>query len=504
MTISLLKLDPWDPGAAATTSVYLALRDFATSPSDTPANTYFEGVLEGYEFARDAFSPGRIGGQSLGGRGVLTVGIDESWKGPGGTLETLLGYGWDGHAWEMREVEGPGGAWATATQVGKGTLASFGQSGPARLQIVMHDRAEDLRKPIQANTYSGAGGFNGTAELANKPKPLVFGEKTNVLAVMVDPATLWLDVHDGQIEAIVAVRDNGIALGAAGNPPGAGQYYADLANGRILLGSIPAGEITVDVKGAKPSGVYKQTTADIIEHILVDLCGLASGDIKTGTISAMNTARAGVIGFAVGTQDRTVAEVLSDILSPFGWWHFTRDDEFELGELAAPTATAETDAAIVAVIKAYDVGPGSMRRLGQEIPPWQVIVEYDGLGRVQDGDALANAVTAANRQIYSTPARETDDSDASILNKHGHSLPLRVRSNFKNKADADTLATAILALLGVDREHMVFDAEAALTVQIGEEIWLEHADYGLSVGQAMRALGSRETHGVVGQITVFG
>lgn len=494
----LLTVTAYDRDAASVVTRYWGSSSYATGPSDTPANVIFEGVLAGFVFDRSASAPGVIGGASLGGQGSFAIAIPQQWR-DDGTLADLLGYAWDGRAFTLERIAS-GDAYADRTTIAAGTATALSQGAAGELQLQVHDQAEDFRVPLQASRYTGAGGFNGTVDLTDRPKPLVFGEVINAPTVPVDPANLWFDIHDGQIEAIDAVRDNGVALlSSVSSPPAAGYYYADLANGRVQLGDQPEGAVTVDVQGAAPSGVWKDDLADVVRHAVVTYGGLSDpGDLDTAAFTTLATARPGVVGFATGAEEITLAELLDALVGgQGGYWGFSRAGLFTLGVLAAPTATAETDAAIAATVDAYRIERGTLRRLSVGVPPSTVRVQYRRLGLVQSADELADSVTAANRLAYSTPYRIAPPTDtatlAAIAAAHLRARPLDVEAFLLAEGPAEDLADALLGLLdGLVPYEATADAPVG-SISIGDQVWLAHDDYAISAGVAARVQRVRET-----------
>lgn len=490
MSIDCLKVSPWDIDGAAVVPLYFATRAYTSGTADTPADTVFENVLDGFEIRREAVRPGAVSGRSVAASAVFTLAVPAFWK-TSGLLATIKGYAYDGRAWELRRLADASAAFSSATLLAKGQCSALRQTGPAALQLVGFDRAEILNAPVQSAQYAGTGTFEGSSDLEGKFKPLVYGDKENVPGVMVDAANLWVDFAPGYpIEDIVELRDNGVALTVdAANPPAAGKYYKDLTNGRARLGSIPAGAITANIQGIKVSGAWIVTAGDIAAELVETHGGISSGDIDTAAITALNTARDGTVGIYSGLERRTVAELLDELLAPLGFWGFNRADEFTVGRIIAPTATASTDGVIQGVLTEYHIAKDSLSVGELGVPPHQIDMEYRALATVQAADGLAGAVSAADRLKWSTPALSVADDDSSILVDHPRSEPLLLRAPVLLEAKASSLATAALSLLGAHRDDLTFDtADLPDDIEIGEEFWLSHSDYGIA-GKAFRVLG---------------
>lgn len=500
MWIYLLTATAYDLAAEDTVTLRVASRDYVTRPTDTPASVLFEAVGLAWRFERSAYRPGSVGGASLSGVGSFELAVPDEWLADGTLAAWLVGYAWDGRGFTFERVE-DGAAYSTAVTIATGTFAALEQPARGRLLLRAHDPAEDFaRRRLALADYAGTGGAEGGAELANRPRPLVFGRVDNVRALPVDPAALRYQVHDGAnagpAHAYDAARDNGVALTSSGsNPPPGGSYYADLAAGELYLGDQPTGAVTVDIRGATASGVWKDDLSDVVRHIATVHGGLADpGGLDTASFAALATARPGVVGLATDGGEFTVADALDALVGGAGgFWYFRRDGRLAVGVLSAPTATGPTHAAVSLVVRDYDIIDGSFRRTVPGVPPYEVKAQYRALGFVQAADDLAGSVSAANRLRFSTPYQLASSGvDAAIQAAHLRSEPLELASWCYALADAETVADALAAVL--DGLVLIsFQVEADIgAVEIGAEIWIEAAAYGFPDGVAAVVLGYAE------------
>jgi hypothetical protein len=503
----LLTGSAYDRAGAAEVSFRLGSRDYVTLPTDAPASTLFEGVGLSWRFERSAYQPGQVGGASLSGSGSFEVTVPDEWIADG-TLAAWLSYAWDGWAFTFERVR-EGAAYSTAETIAAGTFAALEMPTRGRLLLRAHDPAEDFaRRRLALADFAGTGGAEGGAELANRPRPLVFGRVDNARAIPVDPSALLYQVHDGDnggaAYAFDAVRDSGVALTSSGsNPPPAGSYYADLAAGELVLGDQPTGAVTVDIKGATASGVWKDTLSAVVRHIATVHGGLADpDDLDTASFAALATARPGVVGLATDGQEYTVAAALDALLGGAGgYWYFNRAGRLVVGVLTAPTATSATDPAVALVVTDGDIVAGSFRRTVPGIPPYEVRAQYRALGFVQTADELAGSVSAADRSTWSTPYLVASSGVSSaIQTAHKRSEPLELASWCYSASDAETVADALAAVLdGLVLVAFEVEAEPGV-VEIGAEIWLEAAAYGFPDGVAAVVLGYAESQ--TGRVTI--
>lgn len=233
-----VELVAYDPAAGATTTLrYATEPGFCTRPADTPASTFFDArVRQPADVARFLFGPGSTAGRSRTGFGELVLNNAD------GALDGLLAYGFSGRALTIRRGT-VGTAYPSAW---KDVLIATMEQPEARgddLVIRIRDRAADLETPLQATKYAGTNtlpdGLEGVAtDLLGKPKPVAYGECTNVPAILVNSSKLIYQVADAALSAISAVYDRGMRLGENLDSWGSG---ASLGTGTDLLQKIATG-----------------------------------------------------------------------------------------------------------------------------------------------------------------------------------------------------------------------------------------------------------------------
>jgi hypothetical protein len=201
---------------------YVGTYGYTSTPSDTPANTYFEDILLDQVKIVESIDKNTIGDFSLINDNTHTDWLDLNWL--GFPVKIYLG----DQRWSFSNfrliVDGRNG----------------GISAPAtdKYKFDVLDPNEALRLEIGAENA-----------------PLCFGEVFNCRPPMIDAVNLRYKVNDGPISSIV-VRDNGVVLTGGGVG-----YTLDAANGEFDLTASPAGQITCDVTQAD------NTAAQIITAI---------------------------------------------------------------------------------------------------------------------------------------------------------------------------------------------------------------------------------------------
>ena len=480
--VVLAILEPYDPASDATVTLYVGTHGVATAPADTPANTFFEPNLqEGLAFKRSMLGSGRVGGRSLPDRGGLVL------------VNTGEFDGWLAYNWSHRAVTvlmgRRGDAFGGFETVFTGVCGEL-RYGRNNITVPVFDNARLLDKPVQETLYAGTGGNEGGDDLKDKPKPLCFGQCLNVSPVPVDLTNKVYQVHDGQIEAVDAVYDNGKLLTVTTD------YTVDLTNGRFTLTSAANGLVTADVKGDKTGGVYVSSAATVMRRVATAYGGLADpGDLDTASFTALDVKTTAVIGLFTATTARGVPSVLDDVADSIGgFWTFGRSGKLEVGRLDAPSGTAALD------IGENDVAEGGVTREAFAVPVWRFRLEHRRAWTVQNADVLDPAATDAFKDFAATEYRTSSVEDTDVkedgAGKDGHKGALNadpVPSLLVKTAAADTEAARRLALFKERREvFRVALKGVGFSLALGDEVTFTHSRFGLTAGKDLVVVGQEE------------
>lgn len=210
---------------------YLSNKAYTTAPTDTPANTtYSARIIGGVNYTRSI---------SLDGTATLSYG-DIELNNLDGSLDS-----WVDDYWANRSISIFLGdvSWPRADfrQVFAGITTGIDMRKRDRLNINISDVLQRLNNPVSEAKVGGSG------TLADNLLPLCFGECHNITPILVDGTVNEYMVHNGPIENIIEVRDNGVPVTFTQYP----------TTGKFRLAASPAGTITCSVQGAK-------MTADIL------------------------------------------------------------------------------------------------------------------------------------------------------------------------------------------------------------------------------------------------
>jgi hypothetical protein len=487
---------------SAQTTLRFATQGYVTKPTDSPANTYYDGrVKQPGNIQRSVFDRGATYGASRVAYGeVVLVNND-------GALDAYLPYGFAGFPITIRRgVMLPNAAAPTWTTVLAGVMDSVDFSW-GEISIKVADRQQELSKPLQATRYGGTNslpnGLDGVAtDIKGNGRPILFGKATNFTPPQVNTSRRIFELSDGLIQSVDAVYDRGTALTAGSaytsqsdmetNAPSAGQYRAWLnaAGSYIRLGAEPVGEVTVDA--TQGGSAANRTAAQLMKQVLLK-AGISSGDITAADVTALDTAAAFEAGYWVtdGT-DTTGIQVMDALANTVGaWWGVDRLGKFRMGQLAAPHSAnsigtlGALDITKIDRVRSSDQGGG--------VPAWQVTLNYARMFTVQTD--LAAAVPTALKSDRAEEWRTVVSNDASVKTQWPKAQELKFDTHLISAADAATEAARRLGLYKVRRDTLqarckLSDAMAA-AIDLGTTVVVQLPRFGMSSGKAFLVTGIR-------------
>ena len=293
------------------TPLYLSNIQYVTGATDTPANTTYLPILRtSVKFTENL---------SLTSQGSLSYG-DISIDNTNGEYDAWLKAAWQGRAISIY-IGDPKLTRDNFTKIFSGIVSDVNSSDRNSINLQLRDIMQKLNTPITTevlgNYYQGAIVPTTTYDNPNKEqvKPLVFGEVFNITPLLIDPTTLEFMVHNGPIESIIEIRDNGVPLALTTG------YTVDLTKGTFKLLKNPAGVITCSVQGDKNT-VYNTTVASIIKRIIKNygnpsIAGaITDADIDLTNFSTFDTNNPQAVGIYISGKDNliSVCQELADTL----------------------------------------------------------------------------------------------------------------------------------------------------------------------------------------------
>jgi hypothetical protein len=319
--------------------------------------------------------------------------------------------------------------------------------------------------------------FTGGNATKGTVVPLAFGPCFNISPVSINTSLLKYQVHDGQIEDITDVRDNGVSVG----------FTKDLLAGTFTLSVSAVGEITADVLGAKPGGVYLATCGDQVNHIVTTRSSLASSDVNSTSLAAFVALCPQPIGLYVRDR-RNVLDCLDELVNSVGsWYTFDRSGKMIFGRMDVPSGSP------VLELTADDVVFGTLKVTKCSLPWATARIGYKPNYTQQS--QVAGSVTTANRLLYSLPMQYASRNKQSVKTAHLLALEPDAKATLLASAtDTGAECDRLLTLWGDVR--CTYSAEcitSPLTLNVGSEIKLTHPRYGMSAGMPLIVVGIAES-----------
>ena len=448
--------------------IYAASEAFTTGPDDADVpNTYFDGrIRRALTFERSILGPNGIGGSASVGLGDIE--LENSDGEYDGIVST---HAIDGRRVTLRLGDPDSGFdFGDFGVIFDGTASGWSLTSSSVL-VSLRDWAIELEQPVALNFYGGSGGADGTADIAGKAIPQAFGRCLNVPGVLVNPLASLVQFHDGPMQAIDKVYDSGVEL------PDTGTYYTrNLTTGTITMLVAIAGQITADVRGAKPGGTYINKTADIVKAIVTASLGWTDDDLNLPSFAAVNTKQPAEIGIYFADDISVKGAVDALMVGIGGYRSFTRTGLLDIGVFEAPgglSVTGFTEVEIIGELARID-GPAQFA-----VPAWRQRVGYQRNWTVQTS-GIASGVSAARLAFLSQDYRYAGAHDnaiktAFLLARDADPVP----AFFANQSDAETEALRLLTLYEVPRalyqgrvKTQPFTLDLAA---MGSEIWPRHA-----------------------------
>ena len=445
------------------TMYYLGSKYFHTGASDTPANTTYEGILKGSPFFSTTMS------EAFGGRSFVSIGeisIDNS----DGDKDAWIAYAWDGRDATIK-IGDPTWDIADFRTILSGVVERLSIEDDYTLTLSLRDKQRTLDVPIQTTLIA-------SGEEADQVVPLCYGEVYNVSPVLIDDTTHEYQVHEGQIEDIVQVYVDGKATSLT--------VTKDLTNGKFTLSADPAGKVTADVKGHKPSGSYKYKPGEIIRAIVGRVL-TDPDDLDTTAFTTFDTDLNYTVGVYIDGRENLL-DVLDSIL-PAGWYYgFDRDGKFTLAALKAPSGL--TSALTIDNLESH----GDLGIQKADVPEWRVRVGYKrNYTKITFG---ADSTVAESARPYFEEAfnKVAKSEDATVKTTHLLAQdPDVLPTTIAGYSNALTEAVRLLTLFKTQRyTYRVGAYVAPLQVTVGDCVTLQDDRFNLSSGSKCVVTGITE------------
>lgn len=466
-TIILAELTARTDYSTGTTTLRYGTAGYMTRPTDTPANTYYDGRISQPAMLRQEL-PRDFVGQAVTAYGEMVLSNAD------GLLGDLFYLGLDGQ--QLRLLQGDAdSAYSSFTEVFKATMeqAIFDRN---TVRIRLKDPTQLFNRPLLGTFYAGnnslPAGLEGNADdLKGRPKPRLYGVVLNLPPPCVNTTRLIYQAHEGSYPVgvfdVTAVYDRGASMTRGAdytnqadmetNAPAAGQYRAWTAGGMFRIGTTPVGLITCDAS----NGQY-YTWDEILKAVAADV-GFSGGTALVPEINSPDwppdnwgvPPTAGVDAqLGVWVQDTRTAREVMDVIAEsagvwYGWAGSNASGVMRMRAAVFPYPFSLLDTSAVITIGAdaiLQARPMVGQQDGAGIPAWRVDMGWQPILEMQTFDVDAG-VNTARRSFLANERRRLSSSDSAIKNKHAAAITVVRNTQIQNEAGAVDEAARVLELL---------------------------------------------------------
>lgn len=463
-------------GPVTTSTLRYGSEDYATEPTDTPANTPWLGLLSGVPAITrkiEGLAEPVESGPPLRTRASVSFGELEL-ANHQRSLDAVFGaYGLsvDGQSITLDLVgRKPDLAYADRATILRGILRDGTlESDAVRFPVL------DLLGRLQQRKTAHA--VLTTTEFPNLPsgvagtyKPIAYGEIRNMEPILVDPGVRKYLLAGHPIDGGLVVRDNGVDITA----------NATLTNtssaATFTLSVTPTGKVTCDFRGRllQQSSAYSNQAPFILEDVLLREGGLSTSDFHTARWNAFKVYAPWGIGLLI-REPTEIPTVIEQALSGLPvYYAITPDGRVDIAVLQLPVGASSLILADDTVIREPVRG-----RYGH--PYYRFLVQYDRIWAVHSDGELAASVPLATKARYKTEYRQVESVDATIQARWPLAEEVSLSTLLLSSADAATVGALWLSLFGVRRRHITIVLDAApLLVSLGATVEFSSPRYSLS------------------------
>ncbi len=376
-----------------------------------------------------------------------------------------------------------------------GVVIDVASRNPTTINIKLADKLQKLNQPI-SETKLGTYGTWGTGAQPNADSvlPIIFGEVFNISPMYIDPSLMEYIVHNGNIEQLIEVRDNGVPVAAT-----------SLAGGKFRLISPAVGTVTASVQGSKESVTFSSPTvstansatyinniASIIATIVTNYGGntsnrLTLSDIDTANFYTHYTTNTQSIGISISDKEN-ILEVCNRVLSSIGGQLYcTRKGLLQILVLGVPNANDASVSITTSDMVAGSFGPSEYIR-----PVGAVKLGYAKNWTVQEG--LITAIPDAHKTSYATEWLTYTSSNSTAI------------ASYKLSGEANQEDTLLLTLANAtteaDRRKTYYTkplivygftgTSKLLSLKLGQAVTITHPRYNLHTGVSGQVISLRQ------------
>lgn len=372
-----------------------------------------------------------------------------------------------------------------------GIIEDIDSKSATVLNLKIRDKLQKLNTPVSealiGNWFQGALVSEATYinQNRNNLKPLVFGEVHNITPVLTDPTLLEYMFHNGAVEQLIEVLDNGVPVSYTTSSTPA------IPAGSFRLTQAPAGTITCSVQGVQTrinigSGTTDSTYTNTASNVIATLLKEYGKTLTYAELDNTSFTNLGAQAVGVYLNDRTnLLQICQDIAKSCGLTLSTsRAGVVKLVKLQKPTSASIT-------ITESDFILNSMR-ISQKPP----VISSVKLGFCRNYTVLTGLVTGIPQQhkdLFSKEYLEVLVEDATVKAKYALAAePVLETGYLIDLAQAQSVATEKLNLFKATRKVLSFTGTSKLlSVQVGDSVSITTNKFGLSGGVFGQVIATR-------------
>jgi hypothetical protein len=484
---------------------------YVTGPSDSPANTIFDARIAREAgigvFSRQLFGDGRTMGHATIEPGALV--LSNADRG----LDALKGYAFDGRSFKLMRLSHPRAAYSSAEVMLTGTMDGIDTGeGSLTIRIPFYDRRRDIDIPIQSEKYAGtttsAGATaEGSADMKDQVKPLIFGRCYSVPATIVNDFNMFLQFSASAVNSIT-LYDGGVPLindgdvanlsalaSATGNP---GHYRTCLAQGIArpfgTFNGRPAFTWTADV--VEGSSAAQRRAGAIVQRMLAKIGITGSSNIDSASFSALDSLATAELGIYLD-RETTVLSAAYEILRSVGGFIIPNNlGRFTVGRLDEPGTPIMTITEPEILTGSATETPAFMPNPDTDgaVPANSVLIKWRKNWHTHTDSDLghcANFGDPTRGNALKQEWREVREESSAVAARHLLSRELEIETMLVDQSAAEAEAARRLNLYSVNRDvvRIGYPISEADSLQLNEtvELVLDRFDY--TNGKAMRIIG---------------
>lgn len=438
---------------------YLSTVGWVSHVNDVPAATYFTPCIAGGVNIRESISLDGEVSQTFGDIEIFnTDGLFDSWLDDVWQNRTIRIYVGDSRFAQLGQFH----------VIFDGIVSRIESRSRDRLNIILRDKMERLNHPLHDVKIGGT-----NVEIKDNLRPLCFGEVFNITPEITNASTHEYMVHNGAIEQIIEVRDNGMPVAIT----------PALGTGKFTLNNNPVGTITCSVQGDAVGG-YRNTPVGIIKHVVQNYGNVTSRlvatDIDDASMNALDVFDGP--GWVYVGEYVTDRETVLEFISRIAWairssLFFNRAGKLAITQIAFPVTGA------IASYGVSDIAENSLE-IAERLPVKAACkIAYNKNWTVQP--EVAGGVLAYHKCMFQKEWLFVNVSDAATATKYVLSADGEAEETcIQSDVDATDEANARLAIYKEQRNIFRFRAFArALLLNLGDRITVTYPRFGLNSGK---------------------